>query len=363
MTRVIRLSEYTSLEDVASWTSQSTTEDVLFKVSIQSGFAPTVEGTALGALQQMVDRMPVAAMCTFDLERDAKIWESVFGIALVLASCSVLGPDGKDGKAIVAGRLWKNVMQSRGQIGTGNRAGIVFRDPDYALPHCLRSVEPDFPKRDFFRLAMEKAAQRMGYQGSFSESESDVITFLYEAAQNADEHARLDSEARAVLGIRGILFDRVTIKSSSELEARRDLLPFQREYLRQIGTSGRWPLVAFAFTVADLGPGIHHTLPALPDEAPWERLRRAFLVGVTRKQPGIAVEAGLGLSKLHESAARLRALLFVRSAELSGYTDFSSTSRQLERLALFFGTVGTSLTLMWPATKTGGDQGSLFDGT
>jgi hypothetical protein len=163
-----------------------------------------------------------------------------------------------------------------------------------------------------------------------------------------------------VQGVRGILFDRVTVASSSELEARRDLVPFQREYLRQIGAGGRWPLVIFAFTVADLGSGIQHTLPALPGEDTWERLNRAFLAGVTRKQPGITVETGRGLSKLHESAARLRALLFVRSAELSGYTDFSSSAGQLERLALPFGTIGTSLTLMWPATRTGGDQGVLF---
>jgi|GEM_PF-3544092 len=363
MKRSFRLSEFTSLDDVAEWTTAGPSDDVELKITAASGFAPTVEGVALGALQQLVQRGGVTTSCSVNPAKAPKLFESLFGLSLALASRVITAPECGDLKSATAERLWRAVLQSRGQIGTGNHVSIVFRDPDYWLPQCLRSPEGQFPKRDLFRSVLEEAARGMGFQRSFSNTEDDVITFLYEASQNSYDHGRVGADGRAVTGVRGVLLDRVTVKSQVELESRRDLSEFQRAYIQRATSITSGPSIFFAFTVADLGAGIHNTLPAVPGESSWDRLNRAFSAGETRKPRGAGLEAGQGLAKLHGSARRLRALLFVKSADLSGHIDFSMEGENhlLVQNPKSLGSTGTSLTLMWPASTTGGDQASLFE--
>lgn len=363
MTRTFRLPEYTTLEDVAAWTSAESSEKVVLRITGSSGFAPTVEGVALGVLQQLIQRGSVVVDCSIHPEKAPKLFESLFGVSLSLGAQAIASPEGKDRRAETAERLWQAVLKARGYIGTGNHVSLVFRDPDYRVPHSLRGADGEFPKRDFFRTALSQAVRAMGFNGSFSASEEDVITFLYEATQNSHDHARVRTDGRAVVGARGILLERISVKSSEELESRRDLAGFQRSYIRRVAASLPWPAMFFAFTVADVGAGIHHTLPVEPEESSFDRLNRAFVAGVTRKQRGVGLEPGQGLAKVHDSALRLRALLFVRSAELSGHIDFSSgvDTRRLSVGCRRFGPIGTSLTMMWPATETGGDQPSLFE--
>jgi hypothetical protein len=363
MKRSFRLSEFTSLDDVAEWTTADPTDEIELKITGTSGFAPAVEGVALGALQQLAQKGGLTADCSVDTAKASKLFESLFGLSLALASRAITAPEGKEQKAVTADRLWRAAVQARGQIGTGNHVSIVFRDPDYWMPQCLRSPEGQFPKRDLFRSALLAVARGMGFQGAFSNTEEDVITFLYEATQNSHDHGRVGADGRAVAGIRGVLLDRVTVNSPKELESRRDLSELQRSYIRRATSAASGPSIFFAFTVADLGAGIHNTLPTTPGESNWDKLNRAFTAGETRKQRGAGLEAGQGLAKLHGSAGRLRALLFVKSADLSGHIDFSieGENRRLVENPKRLGSTGTSLTLMWPATRTGGDQASLFE--
>jgi hypothetical protein len=363
MKRSFKLSEFTSLDDVAEWTATDPPDEIELKITATSGFAPTVEGVALGALQQLAQRAALTTECSVDPAKAPKLFESLFGLSLALTSRAITALEGKDQKTATADRLWRAVLQARGQIGTGNHVSIVFRDPDYWMPQCLRSPEGLFPKRDLFRSALAKAAAGMGFQRSFSNTEEDVITFLYEATQNSHYHGRVGADGRAVAGVRGVLLDRVTINSQAELESRRDLSAFQRSYIRKAISASSGPSIFFAFTVADLGPGIHNTLPAAPDESNWDRLIRAFSAGESRKQRGVGLEAGQGLAKLHGSARRLGALLFVKSADLSGHIDFSidCENYRMVQSDKRLGPIGTSLTLMWPANRTGGDQASLFE--
>jgi hypothetical protein len=363
MIRSYKLSQFTSLAEVAEWVQVGAANDIELQIGASSGFAPTVEGVALGALQQVAQKSSVTVECGVDAEKSSKIFESLFGLSVALVARKVTGPADQDQKTTLAAQLWQRVLQARGRIGTGNHVSIVFRDPDYWMPQCLRSPEGHFPRRDLFRSTLLSAARKMGLSRSFSGTEDDVITFLYEATQNSHDHARVDRDGQAVSGIRGLLLDRVMVTSARELEGRRDLSEFQRSYIRRASSEIRGAAVFFAFTVSDLGAGIQNTLPAAPDESAWDRLNRAFSAGETRKPRGAGLESGLGLSKLRESAKRLRALLFVKSAELAGYVDFSvdSGNTRITELPTRFGTLGTSLTLMWPATRTGGDQKSLFE--
>ncbi len=362
MNRSFKLAEYTSLDDVAEWI-RGDVDDVELLIGSSSGFAPTVEGVALSVLQELTQTASLTVKCGVDIARPPKIFDSLFGLSVTLAARTITGPEGREHKAVLAANLWKRVLQAGGQIGAGNRMGIVFRDPDYWMPQCLRSPEPHFPKRDLYRSTLLSAARKMGFSPAFSSSEEDVITFLYEATQNSHDHARVGADGRAVSGIRGILLDRVMVTSARELEARRDLSEFQRSYVRRTGSGIPGPTVFFAFTVADLGAGIHNTLPRAAGESDWDRLNRAFSAGETRKPRGDGLEAGQGLAKLRKSAKRLSALLFVKSADLAGYIDFSvdNDSQRITQIPPQLGFMGTSLTLMWPATKTGGDQRSLFD--
>jgi hypothetical protein len=360
-TRSFRISEYTSLDDVASWTREAGNSDVVFKVSTASGFAPMVEGVALGALQQLVESARVLVDCTVNPDKAPKLFESLFGVALALGAHRIQSPEGVDVKSETAARLWNMVLSSRGAFGIGNRKSLVFRDPGSPLPLVIRGANGEFPRRDQFRTALAKTLKSMGGDGAFSNMEENVVTFLYEATQNSHDHGRMGANS-SVSGVRGILLDRLNVNSLAELYVRTDLSPFQRDYIQRAFSASADARRFFAFTVADLGVGIQHTLPKENEESDFDRLRRAFRPGVTRKPKSAGLESGLGLAKLHESARHLKALLVVKSAELLGYIDFSGEGSQdeLTEEAMRFGAVGTSLTMVWPDTPFGGDQLSLL---
>lgn len=373
MSSRIRIQEHTSLNAIASWL-QAGDEGLVFCVSSASGFAPLTEGVALGVLYDLARRRPIYVETTVahdvrTLER-LPMLESLFGISLALSASSVKTPNQADVHGELAAKLWGRVLEGRGVVGKGNRTGLVFRDPDYWIPYCLRTGSASFPLRDQFRSAILAILRAQGFpRAQYSRTEDDAITFLYEAARNSHEHARVDTNERAITGIRGILAERITLASPTELQNRRDLSPLLREYIQRVWhTISSETRLLYALTVADLGPGIHHTLPALPGESSWHRLNRAFQPGQTRKKKTGDIEAGLGLVKLRASAERLHALLFVRSSDLLAFSDFSSPGidsdpailRPWPDEQLRMGTSGTSLTLLWPELPDGGDQGTLF---
>jgi hypothetical protein len=398
MSSRIRIQEHTSLNAIASWL-QVGDEGLVFCISGESSFAPLTEGVALGVLHDLARRhvpIGVETTVTYDVRTVERlsILESLFGLALALSAQFVKPPNQADVHGELAAELWGRVLKSRGVVGKGNRTGLVFRDPDYWIPHRLRTENVSFPLRDQFRSELLKILRDQGFpREGYSRTENDAITFLYEAARNSHEHARVDINARAISSIRGIIAERIALSSpaelpgrhdfnppswtldlgmdtaATELPSRHDLNPPLHEYIQRV-----WHTVSskmrlfYALTVAALGPGIHNTLPALPGESSWDRLTRAFQPGQTRKKKTGDLDAGLGLAKLRASAERLHALLFVRSSDLLAFADFSSPSvdsdpailRPWPDEQLRMGNSGTSLTLLWPALPDGGDQGTLF---
>jgi hypothetical protein len=235
----------------------------------------------------------------------------------------------------------------------------------------MRSGEIRFPTRDRFAAVMFEQARNLGAGGfakrRYSLSEEDSITFLYESARNSFEHARVDGAGMPIQGVRGILVEKLVFGSQAEMAARKDIADFQKQYLTRIWNTLSPAKRVITYSVVDLGPGIQWTLPsANASESPMARLERAFRPGQTRKSHGLDMEAGMGLSKLYAAARRVRALLIVRSAELTCVLDFSqsATSSEIGLRELpgtpSCGSIGTALTLLWPDIEGAGDQGRLF---
>ena len=153
MSSRIRIQEHTSLNVLASWL-QVKDEGLVFCVSNESGFAPLTEGVALGVLHDLARRIPIGVEIT--VAHDARtlerlpMLESLFGIALVLSARFVKSPSQADVHNALATELWGHVLKRRGVVGQGNHTGLVFRDPDYWIPHRLRTGSASFPLRDQF---------------------------------------------------------------------------------------------------------------------------------------------------------------------------------------------------------------------
>jgi hypothetical protein len=238
MSSRILIQEHTSLNAIASWL-QVKDERLVFCVSSESGFAPLTEGVSLGVLHDLARRMPICTETT--VTHDARtlerlpILESLFGIALVLSARFIKTPSQADVHNELATELWGHVLKGRGVVGKGNHTGLFFRDPDYWIPHHLRTGSASFPLRDQFRSALLAISRAQGFpREQYSHTKDDAITFLYEAARNSHEHARVDTNECAIPGIRGILTERITLASPTELPSWRDLgLPL-REYIQRV---------------------------------------------------------------------------------------------------------------------------------
>lgn len=132
-----------------------------------------------------------------------------------------------------------------------------------------------------------------------------------------------------------------------------------------LGLSNR-EFTLVSFTVSDLGPGIHRTLPPQDDESSWLRLLRAFKSGESRKPAGIEVARGQGFSTMLNSLHALKGLLFVKSAELIGWRDGNLLqeldtpvlTRQVHSTSSL---VGSSVSLSWVLPTTSPDQKLLFE--
>jgi hypothetical protein len=359
--------------ELRSWQGNS----LVLRVQAESWFDPLTEGVALGKLGEIIsDGSTVEVEWQQDLRslrqmapdrRSFGMFDSLFGLALVAASRSLFDASGSSIREQLLNELWAKVQSQRGVAGGDKKAALVFRDPDYPIPACLQTVANRFPLRDRFRAAVFDETRKLGFSdGPFSSSEEEAITFLYEAARNSYEHARVNLQKKAVSGIRGVMLEKIFFASKGEIGRRSGLPSLLQEYCLRASQTVAHRFLFMSYTVADLGPGIQHTLPSLQGEDPWSRLGRAFRSGESRKPRGSDIHLGEGLPSLAGAAKRLRAFLFVRSAELAGYCDFSRADQSglsLERYpdAENLGSVGTSLTLMWLVTPSGSDQGGLFD--
>ncbi len=372
LAKPIRLNDGVSTDDISNWGRGS--ESLLLRATRNSKFATFCEGVALGKVSELgKNANHFKLFTTFHIfpsgetfvASDLGILGGLFGLSVVFAGASVIDPTGSELRTQLLGELWNRVQDADGLVGDAKKRCIVFRDPDYSIPKCLREGDRNsFPHPQLFKTVMKRIGAEIGTDENFglSLTEDDVITFLYEAARNSHEHAREDLQRRAIHGIRGITVEKYIFGSSSEIE-RADIPPLVRKYFRQALDVSRRKIF-LAFSVTDLGPGIQNTLPVLPSESAWDRLNRAFMPGQSRKPTGNDINRGLGLKKMLDSARRLRAFVFVRSAELVGYLDFSDSRRDpTSRLKMWPGAepgkAGTSVSMVWPIADRIDDFGSF----
>lgn len=357
-----------SLSEMASWKGAA----VCFRVRKDSGLAPLGEGIALGELHALVRaRSRISIETTFPVEpkqspdsaASLPFFDSAFGLAITAASSAVHDSRGRDVRDTLRRYLWKRLKTTRGVLGIGSHMAVVAYDPHFPIPPCLQLHGHEFPLRDHVRATLLALAKAMGRRYDFvSLSEEDVITFLYEASKNSYDHARTDANGEAITGVRGILLERLSFTNQEEIRTRRDLHALVRDYiLRSFATS---QTTAFqTYTVSDVGPGIHNTLPSRPLESAFERLRRAFRAGESRRPSSGDVHRGRGLDLLLTAARSLRAFLLIRSGDLLAFADGSGDDYEIKAWpeSLTLGNAGTSLSLIWPMRAHGGDLLDMLD--
>jgi hypothetical protein len=356
-----------SSHEISTWASEFENA-VTFEIGRDSGFGLFAEGIALGRLREFVkESVEIRARlrsprdlskCLADPRQLPEALRDLFGLQLLWSSSSVLDALDTDRTAELRHALWSFVQKNLGEYGDGKQRTLVCRDPSYPLPQCLlHGRRRRFPDRQQFRLLLQDMGRNLGGGDDFgfSTAEESLITFLYEAARNSHEHGRFDEQNQVIPGIRGITVEKIVSSSDRELHSRADIPSIVREYLSAVWGRPKSRRIVIAFTVADIGLGIQNTVPPRAHETPWERFLRAFEEGVSRKPTGAEIDRGMGLSKLIDSAVKLKAFLFVHSAGIAAYRDFfskRSTSKDLALLPwqekLAERCAGTSLTLLWP---------------
>ncbi|HUR42191.1 MAG TPA: hypothetical protein VM240_13585 [Verrucomicrobiae bacterium] len=370
----ISLNQHVSLADLAAW--PLTDDEVTFRLTRGATFDPGVEGVAVGLLRNSIRagssfHLKVAFRPIDEAGRPQGLLEGLLGVHLLLSASSVtIEGDSDDARRMLIERVWSYIKQNEGLVGDGKRQTVVFRDPDYSIPECLReSSSARFPYPNKFKTLLARMSRNLAWSAELSTlpAEESVATVLYEAALNAHEHARWDSDNGTLPpAIRGIVLEKLHFNSRDELQRRTTLSPGLREYIARAWSEGARQVSFLAATVTDAGIGIQHTLPPKGAESAWDRLNRAFKSGVTRKP--IVPDKGLGegLPSIAEAALRLRAYLSVSSAELNGFRDFTleppgAQDEMLVRHPIDIPKrVGTSLTVIWPVLEGRGSQGRLF---
>lgn len=364
---LIKLEGSTSVKSVANWPRDSSA--VTFLINRRSGFGLFSEGVSLGVLKgykiagrdcEIKTSFPIAT-CGDMIPECAVPFQSLFGISAAYAASHVIDSQGDQSRNPLIEALWSFVRKSQGEFGDGKRRYVVFRDPDYSVPQCLRAgSDKAFPNPSDFNALIRRMWRSLAGEptAGLHYSEAALISFLYEAVRNSYEHGRFDTRDATIPGIRGIIAEKHIFTPKAKAEIRKGIPQQVADYIERIRKAD--PLrthIIIGFTVSDVGLGIQNTLPALENETPWRRLNRAFLDGQSRKPKGTELQRGLGLSKLCRAAARLRAFLFVSSADLIGYRDYSPGIHSsdfdsiLHQAAPIPGRLGTSITLLWPIVR------------
>lgn len=368
----LTLSGLITISDVQAWAPAGKT--VTFKIRKAATFAPLAESFAIMRLHDFVNSgIKIQVQCHFAIapaEAHLGVLGTLFGLALMLQSAS--GEVAASGAQVdLLDALWQRFLKSRGRFGTGQHMYLASRDPDCPIPPCLEPAQPGgFPLPTEFERALNDTVRSMTGSHIFvgSLAEGDLGICLYEAARNSFDHARIDAKGRAITGMRGVIIEKLIFHSFEQIDKRNDLNELLRAYVKRVWNDIPQKTL-LGLTVCDLGPGIHHTLPSQLGENDWDKLARAFRVGESRKPPGSDATRGQGLDKLFGAARRLNAFLLVRSSELIGYRDFS-TSRVVSEQLLHkwpwskgIAGCGTSISVFWPAGKAAGDFNTFGQGT
>lgn len=373
------LTKSVTLEEIHDWTPDSV-GDVIFQITRESAFSLLAEGVAIGKLHELWrSGTNLVVRTTFPIHVDTLfrripevgglgLLATAFGLALASKASSVLDSSGREVSDSLFSALWATVHKVGGVLPAGAKQYVLFRDPDYSIPQCLREDgRRTFPRLGRFRSLLARLGSEITYGKGLgaSHAEAQLVTFLYEAALNSDEHA--SGSSGAVQGIRGIIIEKTLYHRWAGLDDRPQVPDLIKPYIRRTWENTEGDLMFSSYTVADLGPGIHRTLPEKANESSWDRLNRALLPGESRKPRGSGLSVGQGFTQILRAARDLRAFLFIRSAEMSGFKDFSRPAEQIESPLSRFaesmhGCVGSSVSLLWPFPEISPDQMQLFPG-
>lgn len=375
-----QLGPETGLSEIRQWRTKPG-ERVSFILTRNAAFAPCVEAIALAKLVDIVDAGSRIFVTLKNVEADLTSGDSVFrtcppalysvfGIQLAYVAESIADQTTPDIRPRLIELMWGEIgnrVESKragtrkmsGTLVGGQKVSIICRDPDAPIPDCLRerdaTARPSGEKfRDTYIRLVRDTAQQDGVR--LPAGSPFLTTFLYEAFANAHEHGRLRNTKKPVCFVRGILFERIGMHRSERAELRRALQGPIREYVLRMRNSDEYPSAGFlAVTIADVGLGIHNTLPERRSESTWARLNRAFKPGESSKSVGIDVQRGSGLDLILTACESLKALLLVSSGGEIGYFDGSCKKHNAEDSLTRYPdwceskSCGTSLTLIFPS--------------
>lgn len=359
------------MEDVLAWNFPACDG---IRVSKRSSFEPGAQGLALACLASLKPRAkgPVL-VCEFeepqsDAAFEETIFASGFGTALsrLVRDIEFQGGPSSDAFKVLLATVYK---AKEGIFGTGSSMSVVCPDPVFSLPPALARLgdgTDEYPPPSAFQQLLTRLVQHMGFKRLLgSTEESSVISFIYEALRNSQEHGIATDPVRRRRSTRALIVEKLVLQGNL---AQRQLSPELKGYLERIVEyhRGDLGLGVVCLTVADQGDGIQATLPPKGNETPVQRLARAFEPGESRKPAGI-VSRGLGLPSVVASAHRLQALVRITSGSLQVGQDFSlavekypkldfDSVRQLSEETLR----GTSVSIFFPELGFDIDQKPLF---
>jgi hypothetical protein len=152
----ITLGSATSVQEVFSWANGDS--PLALRLSNDSEFAPFAQGVAIGVLRQLhVLGRPLSIHTTVEHPqqsvglKDFAPLKSLFGLAAIYQAEQVLNFQKRDIRKEAIAQNWSEVQQFQGHLGNAKRRYIVFRDPDYSIPQCLRdSAKKTFPEANQF---------------------------------------------------------------------------------------------------------------------------------------------------------------------------------------------------------------------
>jgi hypothetical protein len=371
---ITTLGHSVSLDDIKDWSSAG---NIDFRITRKSELALFSEGLAIARLHELARAgITISVELTFAIPMDILgksdvdlaglgLLGSLFGLALVSYAKTVMDANGADIRSSLFAGLWRLVQSFGGVLSSGSKQYIVFRDPDYAIPQCLRETDRNsFPMFSRYRTVVSRLGVSITNRSglSASQSENQLLTFLYEATATCHEHARVHGRS----GIRGIIVEKLFYNKFEQFSQRVTVPALAHPYVQGVWEENKGDLMFMAITVADFGPGIHNTLPQRHSESPWERLNRALVAGESRKPKASSLSVGQGFTKILGAARDLKAFLLVRSAEFVGYRNFfhdglgDADVVPLRQVDTGQGSIGSSVTLLWPIPRISPDQQELF---
>jgi hypothetical protein len=384
MLHQIIIREHTSIQDIDSNWKLAADNEVVFEVQQSSSFQLLAEGAALGRLRDFelkhvrikikLPQLPLRSGKKDEIDENKlpPLLFTIFGLELLHLSISVMVHDGIDDKllrSLIGSHIWDKVRSNKGAITSGKVNYLISRH-GYEVPVALRdkSTTLAFPRFAPFQQNIRPYILELRGNTQASGTENDLIEWVFHNAENAFEHAceYLDGELSIPIhGYRGIILQKIII-TNEEYKNRHDLPEIVMNFVTQqisegdIDRKGLFSVV----TVVDLGVGIQNTLPKdNEDLSSFERLKKAFNDGVTRKKTNDKEKAGFGLGQMANAARRLKALLFIISADEMAFYDFSDEdvksipNQELELIT--YGKIGSSsglaISLIW-AYNPGGNQ-------